>query len=204
LDYDHAGNLKPQYLVEEARRCFPDDTIVVSDVGQNQMWVSQYFRFNSPRSYLSSGGLGTMGYSLPAAIGAKLAAPGREVLMVAGDGGFAMNIQELATLQHYGLNIKMLVLDNGCLGMVRQWQELLCEKRYCGTMWTRGTDFAKVAAAFGIHSCTVDRWRDAAAAMQTLSSCKEPMLVHAHVDPDENVLPMIPPGKSFDQVLTKI
>ena len=114
---------------------------MAADVGQNQMWVSQYFRFTNPRCFLSSGGLGTMGYALPAAIGARVGNPDREVLMVAGDGGFQMNIQELATIKKHNLLLKMVVLDNGYLGMVRQWQELLCQKRYSGTDMYGNPDF---------------------------------------------------------------
>jgi len=204
MTYKKCGSLKPQHLIRLANKYFPEDTIVASDVGQNQMWVAQYFRFRRPRSLLTSGGLGTMGFALPAAIGAKIGHPDREVLMFAGDGGFQMNIQELMTIKRYNLNVKMLVLDNGHLGMVRQWQELLCKKRYSGTVSTDNPDFAKIAEAVGIHALKLDRSEDAEGTMQRLAAADESMLVHAHIDPAENVLPMVPVGKSLDHVLTSI
>jgi acetolactate synthase-1/2/3 large subunit len=204
LTYGKTGGLKPQHLIQLANRYFPEDTIVASDVGQNQMWVSQYYRFRQPRCYLSSGGLGTMGFALPAAIGAKLGNPKRSVLMVAGDGGFQMNIQELATIKHYDLAVKMLVLDNSCLGMVRQWQELLFEKRYSQTTLADNPDFAEIVRAYGIHAITIDKPEQAEKAIKELVKAKGPMLVYARIDPCENVLPMVPAGQSLDNAITKI
>lgn len=204
LEYSHKGGLKPQYLISLASKLFPADTIVASDVGQNQMWVAQHFRFRHPRCLLSSGGLGTMGFSLPAAIGAKIGNPGREVLMVSGDGGFQMNLQELKTIQKYGLKVKMLVLDNRFLGMVRQWQELLCEKRYSETSLADNPDFVKIAAAYGIHAKTVTAGEEAPEAIKELADSNHSMLIHARVDAGENVLPMVPAGKSLNDILTRI
>ena len=202
--YDNTRGLKPQYLIELLDRYFPEDTIVVSDVGQNQMWVSQYYRFCSGRSFISSGGLGTMGFALPAAIGAKIGNPDREVVMVAGDGGFLMNIQELATVKRYDLSIKMVILDNSHLGMVRQWQEIMCGKRYSGTIMADNPDFVRVVEAMGIAARRLTRRERAAAVVKTLARSEKSMLVHALIDPEENVLPMVPPGKSLDDSLIKI
>jgi acetolactate synthase-1/2/3 large subunit len=202
--YDKTGGLKPQYLIELIDRYFPEDTIVVSDVGQNQMWVSQYYRFRFGRSFISSGGLGTMGFALPAAIGAKIGNPEREVVMVAGDGGFQMNIQELATVKRFNLNIKMVIFDNLHLGMVRQWQEIMCAKRYSGTVMADNPDFVRVAKAMGIDARRLTRRERAAEVVKALAQSKKSMLIHALIDPEENVLPMVPPGKSLNDALIKI
>lgn len=204
LKYENNGELKPQYLVQLANQLFPEDTIVASDVGQNQMWVAQYFRFRRPRSLLSSGGLGTMGFALPAAIGAKIGNPNKEVLMISGDGGFQMNIQELKTVKKYNLNLKMVILDNNYLGMVRQWQELLCEKRYSETSMHDNPDFVKIAKAFGIKARTLKKHEEAEDTIRDLVNSRESMLIHAMVKKDENVLPMVPAGKSLNKVILKI
>ena len=145
-----------------------------------------------------------MGFALPAAIGAKIGNPDNEVLMIAGDGGFQMNIQELMTIRRYDLNVKMIVLDNKHLGMVRQWQELLCDKRYCATESSDNPDFAEIARAIGIRALTVNCPEEAEESIKELAASKESMLIHALVDPEENVLPMVPAGKPLDQILTKI
>ena len=204
LEFTQNEGLKPQRLISLASNIFPRDTIVASDVGQNQMWVAQHYRFRNPRCLLSSGGLGTMGFSLPAAIGAKIGNPDREVLMISGDGGFQMNLQELKTIKRYNLNLKMMILDNNYLGMVRQWQELLCEKRYSETSLQDNPDFARIAAAYGIKAKTISKSQEAVQAVSELAESKDSMLIHARVDPGENVLPMVPAGKSLDEVLTRI
>jgi acetolactate synthase-1/2/3 large subunit len=196
--------LKPQYLIELVNTYFPKDTIVASDVGQNQMWVAQYYKFTHPRCYLTSGGLGTMGYALPAAIGAKVGYPERQVLMIAGDGGFQMNIQELGTIRKYNLNIKMLLLDNNYLGMVRQWQQLLCQKRYAETVMEDNPDFVALAEAYGISARKIGSKQQAEAAVIELAESNQPMLLHAMISREENVLPMVPAGKPLFQVLTEI
>jgi len=204
LTYNGSKSLKPQQIIHLAHKYFSEDTVVASDVGQNQMWVAQYFRFRQPRKLLTSGGLGTMGFALPAAIGAKIGNPDNEVLMIAGDGGFQMNIQELMTIKRYDLNVKMIVMDNKCLGMVRQWQELLCDKRYSATESPDNPDFAELARTIGIRALTVKCPEEAEEAIKELAASKESLLVHALVDPKENVLPMVPAGKPLDQFLTKI
>ena len=145
-----------------------------------------------------------MGFALPAAIGAKIGNPDREVLMVSGDGGFQMNIQELTTIKKYNLNVKMVVLDNGYLGMVRQWQELLCEKRYSETNMGDNPDFTELARIFGIKAIQIRRSQEAEESMKELARSKESMLLHTKVEREENVLPMVPAGKSLNKVITKI
>ncbi len=203
LTYEERGLLKPQYLVELASKIFPDNTIVATDVGQNQMWVGQFYRFRYPRTFLTSGGLGTMGFGLPAAIGAAVGNPDREVLMFSGDGGFQMNMQELNTIRKYKLNVKMIIMDNSYLGMVRQWQELLFDKRYSGTDMDDNPDFLKLAEVFGIKAVRLEDTAHAEEVIRELAECKTSMLVHALVDPEQNVLPMVPAGKPLDQVITK-
>jgi len=201
LIYKKGGKLKPQYLIELANKYFPEDTIVVSDVGQNQMWTAQFYRFKRPRTFLTSGGLGTMGFGLPAAIGAKVGNPDSEVLMISGDGGFQMNIQELITIKRYNLNIKMLIVDNTYLGMVKQWQELFYNKRYSATPFTDNPDFGAIAKVIGIKSMMVKDWSKAERVMKEFSLAKESILVHALVDPEEDVFPMVPPGASLNNIL---
>ena len=202
--YNEDGTLKQQYLLELSNKIFPEDTIVTTDVGQHQMWATQYYRFRRPRTLITSGGLGTMGFGLPAAIGAKIACRDREVLMISGDGGFQMNIQELATIKRYGLNVKMIVMDNFSLGMVRQWQVLMFEKRYAATPLPCNPDFAKVADAYGIRSRTVSKKEDAEDAITELFKSEKSMLLHALVDREDIVLPWVPAGTSLDDIITKM
>jgi acetolactate synthase-1/2/3 large subunit len=198
------GVLGPQKLVELAGKIFPHQTILATDVGQNQMWAAQFFGFSRGRSLLTSGGLGTMGFGLPAAVGAAVGNPGVPVLMISGDGGFQMNMQELATVKRYALPVKMLVLDNSYLGMVRQWQELFFEKRYSGTTMDDNPDFAALAEVMGIPGRTLRDPRRAEEALRELAESEGPMLLHAHVVSSANVLPMVPAGKSYAQVVEKI
>ncbi len=176
-------------------------TIVTCDVGQHQMWVAQHFGFDMPNNHLSSGGLGTMGFGLPAAIGAQLACPEAKVISFTGDGSFMMNIQELATLKRYNLPIKIVLFDNQALGMVRQWQELFFEKRYSEVDLSDNPDFVEVAKAFGIPAMRVEG-RDATdAAIDRLINDDGPLLAHVLIDPAENVWPLVPPGKSNSEML---
>ena len=204
LKYEKTNRIKPQGIIELAQKYFPEDTVVVTDVGQNQIWVAQYYRIRQPRSFLTSGGLGTMGYGLPAAIGAAVGNPDRHVLMFAGDGGFQMNMQELGIIRKYGLKVKMIILDNNYLGMVRQWQELLFEKRYSGTDMEFNPDFVKLADVFNIKAVFLKDPEKAETVIKELAESTESMLVHIAVDPDENVLPMVPAGKPLSEVITKL
>jgi acetolactate synthase-1/2/3 large subunit len=201
---DDPDRLSPQKLVKMAGEIFPEETILATDVGQNQMWAAQFFGFTRGRSLLTSGGLGTMGFGLPAAIGAAVGNPGRPVLMISGDGGFQMNMQELATIRRYKLPVKMLVLDNAFLGMVRQWQELLMDERYAGTVMDDNPDFVALAAVFGIPGMTLRDPDKAETALRELAAHEGPMLMHAHVASSANVLPMVPAGKSLEQGMVKI
>jgi len=202
LGYRKGKYIKPQYVVEKASELFPDDTIVVADVGQNQMWVAQFYRFKHPRSFLCSGGLGTMGFALPAGIGAKIGNPNREVLVIAGDGGFQMNIQELMTINRYKLPVKVIILDNNALGMVRQWQQLFFKCRYSATLLDDNPDFAGIAKVVGINARRVEKPEEVDAALKELANSKSPMLLHVLVDPRENVLPMVPSGGNLAEPLT--
>ncbi len=201
LTYERKGGLKPQYLIELVNKYFPDDTVIVADVGQNQMWTAQFYKFKKPRTFLTTGGLGTMGYGLPAAIGAKVGNPDKEVVVITGDGGFQMNIQELMTIKRYGLNVKILIVDNAYLGMVKQWQELFYNKRYSATPFNDNPDFKKIAEVIGIKSKTLKKWKNAEKVIKELYEAKEPMLVHALVDREEDVFPMVPAGASLNEIL---
>ncbi len=201
LTYKKDNKLKPQYLVELISKHFPQDTIVVSDVGQNQMWTAQFYKFRNPRTFLTTGGLGTMGFGLPAAMGAKVGNPDKEVVLISGDGGFQMNIQELMTVKRYGLGVKILIVDNTYLGMVKQWQELFYNKRYSATLFDDNPDFKRIAEVIGIKSKTLKKWENAESMIKELREVKEPMLIHALVDPEEDVFPMVPAGASLNEIL---
>jgi acetolactate synthase I/II/III large subunit len=204
LEYENSETLKPQFLIQLAQKYFPENTIVATDVGQNQMWVAQYFHFCKGRRLLTSGGLGTMGYGLPAAIGAAVGNPDAQVLAVSGDGGFQMNMQEMATVKQYGLKVKMLLLDNSYLGMVRQWQQLLFDKRYSGTRMSDNPDFCLLAKAMGIPAVKLEKQAEADAAMKKFAESEDSMLLHAVVEGEENVVPMVPAGKPLDKVIRKM
>jgi acetolactate synthase-1/2/3 large subunit len=204
LQFDATSGLKPQLVISAANDVFGDNTIVVTDVGQNQMWVPQFFNLKNPRCHLSSGGLGTMGYALPAAIGAKIGNPSKEVLMFAGDGGFQMNIQELATIKKYELNLKMIILDNQYLGMVRQWQQLLCDRRYSETNMSDNPNFVAIANAFGIKAKKIELATKVRDAVVGLKESREPMILQVMIDREENVLPMVPAGRPYEERILEI
>lgn len=202
VDFSCKDVIRPEYAVMELGKVFSEDTAVVADVGQNQMWVSQYYPFKQSGKFLTSGGLGTMGYALPAAVGAALG--GGEVLMIAGDGGFQMNIQELATVSRYRLPVKMVVLDNARLGMVRQWQDLMCEGRYAGTVLNDNPDFVAITRAYGIPAIRVTSAGEFDSAVKWLADQEGAALLQIEIESGENVLPMVPSGKSLDDVLMEI
>jgi len=179
----------------------PEDAVVCCDVGQHQMWVAQHWAHHHPRQHLSSGGLGAMGYGLPAAIGAQLADPKRRVVCVSGDGSIMMNLQELATLVRYDLPITVVVLDNQCLGMVRQWQELFADRRYSEIDLSDNPDFARVAEAFGIAALTVQDASEVPAALDAIRTSTGPLLVHVRLVREANVWPFVPPGASNEHML---
>ena len=194
--------LVPQYVVRQLWEASRGEVIVVSDVGQNQMWEAQYFVHHRRRALLSSGGLGTMGYALPAAIGAQMACPSEQVWVTVGDGGFQMNIQELATVVQERLPIKIAVLNNGYLGMVRQWQQLFFEGRYSGTP-LYGPDFAKVAEAYGITGLTVREKGEVEPAFTKAMDIDGPVLLDFKVEEEENVYPMVAPGAPVGDMIRR-
>jgi len=194
------GVYAPRLLKELAEAAGPG-TIVACDVGQHQMWVAQHWKFDGPEHHLTSGGLGTMGYGLPAAIGAQLAHPAACVVNVTGDGSMMMNLQELATVRRYNLPIKILLLDNRALGMVRQWQELMFSRRYSEVDLSDNPDFPRLAESFGIAAARVDSGRDAGQAIAWLLGQAGPALLHVSIDQEANVWPLVPPGQSNSKML---
>jgi len=177
------------------------DAVVACDVGQHQMWVAQHWAFDHPRRHLTSGALGAMGFGLPAAIGAQLENPAAQVICVSGDGSFLMNVQELATLSRYRLPVKIVLLDNQALGMVRQWQELFFERRYSEIDLSDNPDFCALAQAFGIEALHVDRAADVDAALETLLAAPGPALLHVAIDQNANVWPLVPPNRNNAEML---
>jgi acetolactate synthase I/II/III large subunit len=179
----------------------PHDAIVTTDVGQHQMWAAQRARPLHPRDYATSAGLGAMGFGFPAAIGAAFAQPTRPVFAIVGDGGFQMSLPELATLYRYNVPVKVVLIDNRNLGMVRQWQELFCSERYSATNLSDNPDFAAVANAYGVRAFSLASPDDADATLAQFIDARGPALLHCHCHPTENVWPMIPAGQTVDDVL---
>jgi acetolactate synthase-1/2/3 large subunit len=195
-------DLVPQYVVRQLWYATQGEAIVVSDVGQNQMWEAQYFIHHRRRGLLSSGGLGTMGFALPAAIGAQMGRPDEQVWVTVGDGGFQMNIQELATVVQENLPLKIAVLNNGYLGMVRQWQQLFFEGRYSGTPLL-GPNFAKVAEAYGIPGLTVKAKEEVVPALTQAMNTDGPVLIDFRIVQEENVYPMVAPGAPVHDMIRR-
>jgi len=194
------AELLPQYVVRKIYEVTNGDAIITTGVGQNQMWAAQHYWYDKPNRFISSGGLGTMGYGLPAAMGAKLGCPNDTVWCIDGDGSFQMNIQELATIVQEKLAIKIAILNNSYLGMVRQWQELFYGKRYYATPLF-GPDFVKIAEAYGVPGLRVTRRADVGPAIEKAMAYDGPFLIDFHVEPEENVYPMVVPGASLTEVL---
>jgi acetolactate synthase-1/2/3 large subunit len=200
--YDAPGDhVYAPRLLRELSRQGGDRLIVTCDVGQHQMWVAQHCSFAAPRTHLTSGGLGAMGFGVPAGIGAKLAMPDKQVVTVTGDGSIMMNIQELATLKRYGIALKIILLDNCRLGMVRQWQELFYEENYSEVDLSDNPDFVSVAQAFGIEAFRVTRADEEERAINRLLAADGPCLAHVAIDPSANVWPLVPQGKSNAEML---
>lgn len=194
--------LTPQYTVNYvAEKYKGKDPIVVTDVGQHQIFTAQHFPVESPRSFITSGGLGTMGFGLPAAIGAAVSSPKRKVALFAGDGGFQMTIQELGLLAKLGSDVKIFLMDNCCLGMVRQWQELFFDKKYSETTLDQNPDFVKICEAYNIKASKATNAAELKDAVEEALSFKGPYLVHCLIKNDENVYPMIPPGKESHEMM---
>ena len=187
-------------VVSSVSRCSGGKVIVVTDVGQHQMFAALYSQFTQPRSFITSGGLGTMGFGLPAAIGAKVAMPGSEVVLFSGDGGLQMSIQELGTIMQSNIGVKIVLLNNGYLGMVRQWQEIFFDKRYSFTQLVN-PNFIKIAEAYGIHGKRVEKYRQLENAVQQMLNHDGPYILEVVVESEENVFPMVPSGASLDEIL---
>jgi acetolactate synthase-1/2/3 large subunit len=193
---DHEGTIQPQAVIQSLYRLTRGQAIVCTDVGQHQMWAAQHYLFDRPRRWITSGGLGTMGFGLPAALGAQVARPDELVIDIAGDGSFEMTLQELSTAQTYGLPVKVVIVNNGYLGMVRQWQELFWQGRYAGTSFAPfQPDFARLAAAYGVAGSTVTETADLDDALAEALAHDGPALVDVHVNPMAKVFPMVPQGK---------
>lgn len=192
--------LLPQYVVRKIYEITGGNAIVVAGVGQNQMWAAQHFWYDKPNSFITSGGLGTMGYELPASMGAKVGCPDETVWCIAGDGGFQMTLHEMATLVQDKIGVKIAILNNGCLGMVRQWQELFYQKNYVDTPLSC-PDFVKLAEAYGIPGLRVSTPQEVVPAIKKAMATDGPFLIEFVVAPEENVYPMVPPGEALSKVL---
>ena len=191
----------PKNILETVRRFTKDETVVATDVGQHQMWTAQYYRFEKPGTFLTSGGLGTMGYGMGAAIGACLAKNKEETVLITSDGSFSMNCNELCTTVKEGLPITIVLLNNQVLGMVRQWQTAFFGERYSATILDRGTDFVKLIEAYGGKGFSIHKLSELEKALEERKNIAGPVLLDCHIDKDEKVLPMIPPGKSVAEII---
>ncbi len=193
--------IKPQFVIQKLRELADDDAIVTTEVGQHQMWTAQFFAFIQPRTFLSSGGLGTMGYGLPAALGAQVAFPKRQVIDISGDGSFQMNSQELATMVQYRLPVKIVILNNNFLGMVRQWQQLFFDKRYSQTCMELPIDFTKLAEAYGATGLQATKPEEVEDVIRKAFATDGPVIMEFKVAREENVLPMVPAGAGLNEMV---
>lgn len=194
----------PQEVINTVNEIKGDNDIVATDVGQHQMWVAQYYRPEAPRTLLTSGGMGTMGYGMGAAIGAQMAFPDRRVVLFTGDGSFHMNLNELVTMKSYDLPVVVIVMNNTVLGMVRQWQKLFYGNRFSQTDPHRATDFVALANAFGIDGMRINTKDEIKPVLEKAFALNKPVVVDCRISPDQNVLPMIPPGKTVDDIITEM
>jgi acetolactate synthase-1/2/3 large subunit len=201
VSYTRNGTLKPQYVIERIQELTEGKAIIATEVGQNQMWTAQFFKFLEPRRIITSGGLGTMGYGFPASIGAQVAYPNMLVIDIAGDGSIQMNIQELATAVQYGLPVKVVILNNGCLGLVRQWQELFYEKRYALSKLECMPNFVKLAEAYGAVGYEIEHESEVDKVLKKAFANGAPTLIDAHVNPEEGVYPFVPAGSGLRDML---
>ena len=201
LTYKKDDKLRPQYVVEKICEATKSKAIITTEVGQNQMWAQQFYKYNYPRHFITSGGLGTMGYGFPAAIGAKLGKPEKIVFDIAGDGSIQMNIQEMATAVNNKVGVKVAILNNGYLGMVRQWQQLFYKKRYSATDLTANPDFVKIAEAYGASGIRVTEKDEVEDALRKAISVDGPVILDFLVEREENVFPMVPVGARLDEVI---
>lgn len=201
LAYKQEDTIKPQYVVEKLYELTKGQAIITTEVGQNQMWAAQYYHFDRPNHFITSGGLGCMGFGLPAAIGAQVACPDKLVVDIAGDGSIQMNIQEMATAVQSGLPVKVVILNNAYLGMVRQWQELFYDKRYACTGMDCAPDFVKLAEAFGAVGLRASKPQEVEAVLKEGLAISEPVIMDFKVDREESVYPMVPAGAPITEML---
>ena len=202
LDYDRKAKwIMPQQVIETISRLADEGTIIVTDVGQHQMWSAQFYQFAKPRTFLTSGGLGTMGYGLPAAIGAKIGQPKKRVVLITGDGSIMMNCQEFATAADYGVDVKVVVMDNHVLGMVTQWQRMFYGERYSQSKLNGKTDFVKLAEAMGVTGYRVSEPEELEKTLQMAFVADGPALIDVLLPEVEDVLPMVPAGGRLDQMV---
>lgn len=201
LNYCQNGEvIKPQYVIQKLQELTKGDALITTDVGQHQMWTAQFFHFDRPNTFVSSGGLGTMGFGLPAAIGVKCAFPDKQVVAIAGDGSIQMNIQELATAAQYNIAVKVVLLNNEFLGMPRQWQEMFYNKRYSHTDMTYAPDFVKLAEAFGVIGLRATKPAEVETVLKQGLAADKPVLMDFRISRDECVYPMVHPGGSINQM----
>ncbi|HHV95830.1 MAG TPA: biosynthetic-type acetolactate synthase large subunit [Clostridiaceae bacterium] len=202
LKYRKDNVLRPQYIVERIYELTKGEAIITTEVGQNQLWAAQFYKYNRPRQFISSGGLGTMGFGLGASIGAQLGNPDKKVINIAGDGSFRMNCNELATAVEYKLPIVIAILNNRALGMVRQWQNLFYDSRYSSTTVDRGTNFVALAEAYGAMGINVTKPEEVDDAItKALASIDRPVLINFEIDKDEKVFPIVPPGAPISELI---
>jgi acetolactate synthase-1/2/3 large subunit len=201
LAYQQTDIIKPQFVIERLFELTKGEAIVTTEVGQNQMWAAQYYHFDKPNHFITSGGLGCMGFGLPAAIGAQIARPDKLVVDIAGDGSIQMNIQEMATAVQYNLPVKVVILNNGYLGMVRQWQQLFYDKRYAATCMDCAPDFVKLAEAFGAVGLRAEKPKDVEAVLAKGLELPEPVIMDFVVEKEECVYPMVPAGAPITEML---
>ncbi len=202
LSYKEDPNyIKPQYVIEKLYELTKGEAIICTEVGQNQMWTAQYYKFKYPRTLITSGGLGTMGFGFPASIGAQMGNPGKLVIDIAGDGSIQMNIQELATAMDQKLPIKIIILNNGYLGMVRQWQELFYEKRYSAVKLTTLPDFVKIAEAYGAVGMRITKPQEVEPTLKKILNMDKLAILDVIIAPEEGVFPMVPAGKATTEMI---
>ena len=201
LSYPDDDLLRPQFIVEKIYELTRGEAIIATEVGQNQMWAAQFYKFLKPRTLLTSGGLGTMGYGFPASIGAQAGCPDKIVIDIAGDGSFQMNIQELVTAVSYNLPVKVVILNNCYLGMVRQWQELFYNRRYAMVDLCRNPDFVKIAEAYGAMGIRVENKKDVEPALKKALDTPRCVVMDFRINREENVFPMVPAGESLSQMI---
>ena len=203
LQYKDDSNLKPHYIIERIYALTEGEAVITTEVGQHQIWAAQYYKFDHPRTFISSGGLGTMGYGLGASIGAQIGRPDKRVFNIAGDGSFRMNCNELATAVEYQLPIIVVIMNNRALGMVRQWQDLFYDQRFSQSSIDRATDFVKLAEAYGAVGFNLTSKADVDTVLQQALAAKGPVVINCEIDQNVKVFPIVPPGAAIEDLMTE-